>query len=209
MATFGELQSKVSTRLKDPSNTSVSVSDVAATINEAIQFWSRERFWFDEFEESVALVQDDPDLPALSVTPKYLFETNGIVIDYASTRWPVRKISSIEYDEMNAEGRGIPFAWTFRNNGYELYWYPDAAYTAIVRGVKAYADLVDSSDTNDFTTNTPDLVMYEALSRLFGEFLQDPNMESYYSARTQNEFKSIKNQTRRGNASGRIHVRGF
>lgn len=209
MATFGELQTKVSTRLKDPNNTSVSVSDVAATINESLQFWSRERFWFNEFEESVTLVQNDPNLPALSVTPKYLFENDGIVIDYANTRWPTRHVSGAEYDRINVEGRGIPFAWTFRNSGYELYWYPDAAYSAIVRGVKAYADLVNSGDTNDFTTNTPDLLMYEALSRLFGEFLQDPNMESYYAARAQNEFQSIKKQTRRGNATGRIHVGGL
>lgn len=209
MATFGELQTKASTRLKDPSNQAVSAADVAAIINDAIAHWNKKRFWFNEFEDIVTLNQNDPILPALSVTPEYLFTTGGIVINYAQTRWPLKHVSSAEYDSMNVQGRGIPFAWTFRDNGFELYWYPDADYSAVVRGVKQYPALVNTGDTNDFTTNAPDLILYETLSRLFGEFRQDPKMEAYYTARATNEYKILKQRTRRGNGTGRIHVEGF
>lgn len=215
MATFGEIQTKVSTRLKDPNNTSVSAPDVASVINDAIQDWATRRFWFNEFEETVQLVQNDPILPALpnGIVPLYLFKKDGIVINYANTRWLVKKISAAEYDGMNVQGRGIPFAYTYRNGQYELYWYPDATYSAVIRGIKAYdrfrEDGSDDSQTNDFLTDAPDLIMYEALSRLYGEFRQDPKMETYYAARTQNEYQNALRQTRRLNGTGRIQVEGF
>ena len=209
MATFGEIQTRVSTRLKDPNNVDISASDVAAIVNDAIEYWSEEHFWFNEFEETVTLVQDDPNLPALTVTPIRIFKEDGIVINYASTRWPVSKVSSQEYDDMNVQGRGIPFAFTYRDGGYELYWYPDAAYSAVVRGIKAYTALSDSTDTNDFTDNAAVLIMYEALSRAYAEFRQDEKMETYYSARAENEAKKLKRRTRKNIASGRVAVEGL
>lgn len=213
MATFGGLATKASTRLKDADNTAVSASDVRDVINDAIQHWSKDRFWFNEFEETVTLTQDNPVLTLTTNTPLYLFQTDGVVIDFAQTRWLLKKVSSAEYDRMNTEGRGLPFAWTERNNQFEVYWYPDTDYTAIVRGIKAYARFATdgSADTseNDFTTQAADLILYEALSRLFGEFRQDEKMEAYYQARTRNEYQSLKAQTRRDKATGRINVRGF
>lgn len=213
MATFGALQTKVSTRLKDPSNQAVSASDVADVINDAIEHWSKKRFWFNEFQETVTLTVGSPTLTLATNTPLYLFKEDGVVINYAQCRWPLAKISPAEYDEMNVEGKGLPFAWTERNNGYEVYWYPDVAYSAIVRGVKAYArfatDGSENSQSNDFTTNAADLIMYEALSRLYGEFRQDPKMEEYYSNRASNEYQTLKRQTRRDKATGRIAVEGF
>lgn len=217
MATFGELQTKASTRLKDANNTAVSSADVADVINDAIQHWSKKRFWFNEFKEDVTLAVGDPVLPALpnNVTPLYLFQENGLVINYASTRWPLAKVSPAEYDDLNAEGKGLPFAWTQRGDGLaiELYWYPDVAYTAVARGVKAYDRFATNGNennlTNDFTVEAPDLILYEALSRLYGEFRQDPKMEEYYSNRAVNEYKNLNGQTRRNKATGRIQVQGF
>lgn len=213
MATFGELVSKVSVRLKDPDNKATKASDVANVLNDAIQHWSKKRFWFNEFEENVTLAIDNPKFVLVDNDPLYLFQKDGVVINFASARWPMKKISSIEYDRMNTEGRGLPFSWTERNQGFEVYWYPDADYTAVVRGIRAYErfaeDTSDYGQSNDFTIKAADLIMYEALARLFGEFRQDPKMEAYYSARTKNEYQSLKAQTRRDKATGQIYVRGF
>jgi hypothetical protein len=208
MATFGELQTQVSSRLKDPNNTSVSASIVADVLNEALQYWSKKPYWFNEFRDVVTLTEDDPVL-TLTTDAQYVFDTGGITIDYANTRWPVKKITSDEYDCLNVQGRGIPYAWVYRNGGYELYGYPDAAYTALVRGIKNYTDLSGDSDTNDFTINAPDLLRYEALARLYGEFRQDPKMEAYYAARATNEHTNLRQATNRLNGSGEFQVEGF
>jgi hypothetical protein len=213
MATFGDILTKVVKRLKDPNNVEISSSDVATVINDAIQHWSKIRFWFNEFQDTVTLTANDPVLPTLSVTPLYLFQQGGITINYAQTRWPLKPVSSLEYDEMNVQGQGIPFAYTERNGGYELYYYPDAAYSAVVRGVKAYEEFAtdgsENSQSNDFTTNAADLIIYEALARLFGEIKQDPKMESYYANRAMNEKLSLMKQTNRRKSTGRIAVEGF
>lgn len=213
MATFGDLQTKASARLKDADNTAVSAPIVASVVNDAIEYWAKKRFWFNEFQETIALVQNDPKLPALSTPNLYLLKNDGIVIDYANTRWPVRQISPAEYDSVNVQGRGIPYAFCQRNNGYELYWYPDADYSAIVRGVKDYARFAEdgsaNTQTNDFTDEAADLILYETLSRLFGEFRQDPKMETYYTNRAKNEYWNLQRQTQRMKSTGRIQVRGF
>lgn len=213
MATFGELQTQASTRLKDAQNTAVSALDVANVVNDAIQHWSKKRFWFNEFKEDVTLTINDPALTLTTNTPLYIFKNGGVVINYANTRWPLKKVSSLEYDRMNTQGRGLPFAWTERNKAFEVYWYPDVAYTAVVRGVKAYERFLtngnDANSENDFTTEVPNLILYETLARLYGEFRQDDKMESYYANRAQNEYNFAKQQTRRDKATGQIQVEGF
>lgn len=215
MATFGELQVKASARLKDVNNTAVSASDVADVINDAIAQWKLKRFWFNEFEETVTLVQNDPILPALpnGVIPLEIFQEDGIVINYAQSRWPVRKISGSEYDDMNVQGRGIPYAFTQRDDEVELYWYPDAAYSAVVRGLKDYTRFATNGTqnnlSNDFTINAPDLILYETLARLFGEFRQDTKMENYYAARATNQYWNLQRRTRKALKTGRMRVEGF
>jgi len=209
MATFGELKTKIANRLKDPSNIAVTDSQLGDVINESIQFWSKRRYWFNEFEETKALVSNDPVIPALTTTPLYIFKDGGMTINYASTRWPLTKISPSEYDDINDQGRGIPFAYTFRNDQYEVYYYPEQTFNLVVRGVEKYADLSASGNSNDFTINAPDLILYEALSRTYAEFRQDEKMESYYQARALNEHKAITARTSRNNSSGRLNVRGF
>lgn len=205
MATFAALQNKVSTRLKDPNNEDISAADVATIINDAVAHWSKKLFWFNEFEETVTLTVNDPALPLVTNTnPVEIFKHGGIVINYAQTRWPLRKVSSEEYDAMNVQGKGIPFVWTYRNDGYQLYWYPDQEYSTIVRGLKSYAALSGSSDMNDFTEEAPDLIIYEALSRLYAEFRQDEKMEAYYSGRAQDQYALLRKETNRRKATGRI-----
>lgn len=201
------MRSKVSVRLKDPQNTAVSASDVDTVINDAIKEYKKKRFWFNEFKEDVILNVNDPILPPLpSGTPILdVFKKGGISINYSQTRWAVTKISSAEYDAGNTQGQGIPYVYTYRNNQYELYWYPDAAYTAVVRGLKDYVVLT-ANDTNDWLTYAEDLIMYESLSRLFGEFRQDDKMEGYYSARAKDQYNRLIAETNKRNKTGRIAV---
>lgn len=206
MANLGTLKTRVATRLKDPTYSAVSEAEVTNVINDAIAFWAKRKFWFNDVSQNVTLVADDPVLPALTTDLEYIYDTAGIVINYASTRYQVNKVSSDEYDGMNTEGQGIPFAYTYRNGQYVLYYYPDAAYTAVVRGAKKYAALVNDSKTNDFIDEAESLIMYEALARAYAEFRQDDKMEAYYSARANNEYSNLKRKTRLLAGSGTNQV---
>lgn len=210
MATFEALQQQVSKRLKDPNNTDVTVSDVSALINDAIRYWSRKQYKFNEFQETVTLTAGSPTLTLVTNTsPKNIFTQGGVTINYASSRWTVNRVNTSDYDDMNDEGRGIPFAYTYRNGGYELYYYPDRDYTAIVRGLKSYDKLVNNEDTNDFTDNAENLIIYEATARGFAEFKQDDRMEAYFTARAKDEHRVLTEENNRERASGRIYVEGL
>ena len=144
-----------------------------------------------------------------NTNPEFIFNEGGMTLNYSNMRWPLTHVSSEDYDNMNVEGNGQPYVWTYRNGGYEVYWYPDQDYDVIVRGVKTYPRLNANADTNDFTNKASDLILYEALARLYAEFRQDPKMENYYNARADNEYKSLKRQNRRRVGTGRIAVQGF
>lgn len=207
MATLGTLVTRVSARLKDPNFTAVSRAEVVNVINDAIDFYGNSRFVFNEFEETVNLTTGNPELVLVTnTTPERIFKTNGIVINYGKIRWRVAKVSSQEYDALNVEGTGIPFAWTWRNGKYYVYYYPSADYQAIVRGLKTYAALANDADTNDFTDHADRLIMYETLSRLSSEFRQDDKMEAYYTAKAKQEYDSLQTRKRQLVGTGRIQV---
>lgn len=207
MATLGTLVTRASARLKDPTFQAVSRAEVVAVINDAITHYKAKRFFFNDFEETINLTINNPLLVLVTnPNPALIFKTGGIVINYASTRWLTTKVSSNEYDAMNVQGSGIPFAWTFRDGQYFLYYYPDAAYSTVVRGLKNYLPLVNDSDSNDFTVEAESMILYQTLSRLYGEFRQDEKMEGYYTGRANDEFKTLKSRTQDNNGTGRIEV---
>lgn len=204
---FGDMKTRVAKLIQDPSNTAVSAADVGIAINEAISHWKTTRFWFNEAEDAaVSITAANPvigDMPSGLLFP---LAVGGIVIDYNNLRYPLTKISSSEYDDMNTEATGIPHSYTMRAGAYEVYPYPDQAYTAVVRYLKEYTDLSASTDTNSFTDSASRLIMYEAAGRLSGEFRQDAEMSAYFLGTAEREMRSLMMRTAKVNSTGRLVV---
>lgn len=207
MTTLATLKANISLRLKDENNVRVSAASVTSSINQAINFWKRKPFWFNEFEESITISSNSFSL--VTNTPLFLFKNDGVVIEENDQRYPLTKVSSDEYDRMNNEGTGRPFAWVYRNDGFECFFYPDQSYTAVCRGLKDYAALSADGDSNDFTTETQDLIEYEALARLHGEVLQDSNMQTYFSGMATREYDNLMDFDGEKNSTGRLQVHSF
>lgn len=210
MATFGTLKTNISLRLKDENNTVVSDANVGVAVNKAIDYWKKHPFFFNEFVETVTISSGASSFSLSTNTPLYLFEQGGVVIEQNDTRYPLKKVSTIEYDMMNSEGTGQPFVWTYRNDGFEVYYYADQAYTAYARGIKDYSafatDGTDNSSSNDFTTEVQDLIEYEALARLWMEILQDEAMSNYFMKMAEREYQNYLKFHRGKNATGRIEI---
>ena len=204
---FGDMKTRVAKLIQDPSNTAVSAADVGSAINEAISYWKHKRFWFNEAEDAtVSITAADPvigDMPSDLLIP---LAVGGIVIDYNDLRYPLQKISTLEYDDMNTEATGVPCYYTIRAGSYEVYPYPDIAYTAVVRYLQDYTDLSGSSDTNDFTNNADRLIMYEAAGRLSGDFRQDAEMAARFYNMVSLEERRLMTRTHATNSTGRIVV---
>lgn len=195
MPTLSQMSSTISKKLVDDSNVAVTSAQIKTAINEAITYWKRRALWFNEFEETITLTAENPAFSLSTNTPLYIFPKGGVAIDYSDQRYPLTKVSTSYYDRINAEFTGLPFLWTYRNDGFEVYYYPDQAYSVIVRGIKDYTAFAtngdDDAETNDWLTEAELVIQYWALSRLHGEFRQDEKMESYYTARAENEYENL------------------
>lgn len=204
MASFSTMKSNISLRLIDAGNTAISDASVGTAINQAIKYWKRKPFWFNEFAETITISSTTFSL--VSNTPLALFTEGGVTIEDSDTHYPLTKISSVEFDQKNDEATGRPEYWTYRNQAFQCYRYPDQSYTAIVRGYKDYSDLSAAGDTNDFTDNAQDLIEYEALSRLYAELRQDINMASYYAGKAKDEYKELVSFHSAKAATGRFEI---
>lgn len=212
MATFGQMQAYVSDRLLDPNNTSVSVSSVAAALNDALRYWKIRRMWFNTADTTVTLVTGDPKIYLTSVTD-FLVElpmNDGFVIEYGSMRWPLIKKNPREYDDVYLTGgTGLPQIYTTKAGNYFCYFIPDQDYTLRVYYLKQYADLVNGNDSNDFTVYAARLLELWALANLSAELRQDDKMETYYRNAAQDEYKNLGVFNAKVNSPGHLSIHSF
>jgi hypothetical protein len=106
----------------------------------------------------------------------------------------------------SGSGLGIPFMYTFRQMTYEFYFYPNLNYSLVCNYIQDYTDLVQSTDNNDFTNLADRLIMYEALSHLYGENRQDQSMENSFFAKADREYENLKMRGFQMQESGELVV---
>lgn len=195
MTTLVDVRTSIVNRLQDPNFTGISSANVDAAINTALTYYKRRRYWFNESLSVITLTIGNPIIP--NIPSDFLEELNpgGLTIKYSNLNYQVFKRSSSIYDAENFAGVGLPYIYTYRNKGFELYFYPDQAYSLNLRYLKDYPVLVSNTDTNDFLNYADTMIYYNALSRIYGEYKQDPTMESYYTARAADEEDDLKRRS--------------
>lgn len=206
MPTFAELIKKVSTRIKDPGNSAVSVADVGDTINSAINYWKQKRFWFNDISVVLTVNPNDPTVPNFSIPLLYLNKDDGLTLIDQSYRYPLTKMSPLEYDNSDIGQIGRPWGYVYRNKQYQLYYIPEQSYEVYAHGVRDYEPLVDGDDTNDFTEQAGDLIMFSAVSRIYAEFRQDLESAAVFDGAADKEFRNLMNRTAENVTTGRMTV---
>lgn len=209
MATLAEIRTKIAERLQDPSFTSITSASVDSVINDALRYYKYHVFWFNEKSTIITLNQGDPVIPNIPADFLVELQSGGLTIHYSNLFYPLRKISSDVYDGSNVEGIGIPYVYTYRSQQFEVYFYPNIAYDLTLRYIKDYADLVNGTDTNDFTVYADRMIIYNALSRIYAEYKQDPNMEQYYTARARDEELNLKRRSDSLTGSGVLTINSY
>lgn len=210
MATFGEIQTNVSKRLLDASNTSVSSSDVAASINNSIRYWKYRNFWFNQISDTVTLTATDGTIPLTGSYLMPLHDDGGFVIEYSNMRYPLTKISDQQYNSIFLDnGYGLPSVYARIGQSYEVYPLPDLAYTCRREYLKEYTALVNSSDTNDFTNYADRLIMLWSCADLVFEIRRDSDAETYFRSAAKDEYNLLQLMTEKSNSTGEIQISSF
>ena len=187
------LVKRVSRRVDEENNTAVTVDEVKAAINDAISYWKRKKFYFNA---AVSTVQTVTGSPILSI-PNGVVRVMDMSIGFNQSTYRLASVTPDHYDYSNVQALGRPYSYTYRNGGFELYYYPDMAYNVTVRYLKDYAPLADDTDSNDFTEEGAKLIELWAIGTLFGELRPDPQRESYAIARAEDEARQLTAMTNR------------
>lgn len=203
MATLAQMTSFVSRRLQDPNNTAVSSADVVDMINQAQSYWKNERFSFNEVTAEVTLTQGNASVPL----PGDFFipsTDQAFVLEYSGIRYVLKKLSEATYNgNYLSNGIGQPFWYAkLANSGYQVYPIPDQNYTLRLYYLKNYSDLVNPSDSNDFTVNAPNLLNYTALAYGSRDFRQDSDMYTAFMQQAQMEEQNLIDVATSENATG-------
>lgn len=202
MATLQQIRVRVSRKLQDPDNTSRSTGVVDEEINRSIRYYENYRFWFNEDLKTITLVQDQklvPDLPSDLLSE---LQVNGLMLIDAQVKIDLIKLAPDDFFDRDQNQTGRPYYYTYRDNEYLLLPVPQQAYSLIFRYLKTYADLVNDSDTNDFTDNAEDLIMLHTLKNMYAEDKQDPELASHYHGLETSELKALRERTDNRNNSG-------
>ena len=206
MATFGQLKTEIAAKLTDGDLQYPTTAQIGATINSIIKRYENKHFWFLDTYDVITLDAGDPVVPVADIPADFKSQANpgGLVIVYDGLRYPLGKIKPDIYDSINIEGQGLPYCYTYRNGQFELYFYPDQAYTLYINYRKFMADLVLDADENDFTIYTPRLLVYAALEEIYATYRRDPDMASYYKDKTKEEFNEVMSETYERTCSGTL-----
>lgn len=207
--TLAQIRSEVQERLQDPNGTSISAASVDGVINDSINYYKNRHYWFNEASTNITLTASDPVVP--SIPSDFLVElpVGGLTLSYAAARYPLQKITSQLYDNMNYQGNGLPRFYVYRNSNFELYFYPDRDYTLVLRYLKDYTALSADGDNNDFTNNAGLMIRYDALSRLYAEYKQDEKMEAYYTAKRDDEERNLLRRSNHNTGSGTLTKQSY
>lgn len=206
MATLKQIRDSIAAKSKDSNFTAVNESLVDYEINRAIRYYETTRFWFNEAQSDITLNVGDnvvPNIPSDSIAP---FLVNGVTLVDNQIKEPMEKKLPDFYDSMDAEQTGRPSIWTYKNGQFLVLPYPASAYILQFRYLKSYTGLVNDNDTNDFTKYAQDLISMRALSTIYTEYKEAPDLAQFYEGRAASELVSLTKRTNMLNASGRLEV---
>lgn len=207
MATFIQLQERVSRRLLDASNTAVSEDDVKDSINDAIDYWKFRRFWFNTVRDTDTLTAQSGVIPLPVDFLVPLSDDAGFEVEWSNMRYPLAKLDQAQYDGIwRGNGYGLPRFYANNAGVYSVFPLPDQDYTIRRNYLKTYVALNLDADTNDFTIYAPRLTTYWALANLFRDFRQDDKMSDAFFNSAQLEYQNLLVMTTKSNATGGLSI---
>jgi hypothetical protein len=207
MATLATIRTRVLAKLVDAGGSIAepSATQVTAEINSVIDFYEPQNLWFNETTATGTLTAGNAAVTIPNDFNHFL-EPNALVVEQSNVRYPLVKVSPLQYDSMYSAGTGLPRFYTYRNQGIQLYYLPDQAYTYYLYYNKTYADLVNDGDSNDFTNYAERLIEYRTLAECYLNYRSDVEMGREYERKAAEELNRLVSQTRQRLATGNLET---
>ncbi len=190
-------------------------TQIAQATLDAIEYYSAERFWFNETRGATFPTIDGTSdyIVASSIFPADPTISDFITIDYvqfaqsSTNKWMLDRICPEEMEELLVGApEGQPTCYCYQDLTFRLYPIPDAVYTVRVAGHYRMQALT-GSNSNAWTNAARNLIRARARLYLYARNIKDVDMAKvrFAQADEQSELQRLREETsKRITPSGRI-----
>jgi hypothetical protein len=175
MTTLLDLQNRIASDLTRSDLT----SQIAYAVSDAVNFYARERFWFNMSRSltfNTVPSQIAYGVNDYAVIP-LLVRIDAMFVPQAQSIIPLDRYEPPDFEMLNnaVTGGGIPKAFTYVDQTIRLWPMPNAAFTMIIHAHYKFPPLVNPTDTNSWTTDAEELIRSHAKLVLYTDVLEDPD----------------------------------
>ena len=191
--------------------TDFTVNEVSSVLNGVIAQANQEPFWFNQVALTPSTVASQEyytssDLAAIAE----LHSIESVVITVSSSRYPLRKRTQIELDELavTASHTGRPTDYSYYNKQLRLFPVPDAVYTLTIRATEDYTALDEATDTNDWLSNKLPYMfcLHKTCSHAYKFWIHQPEKVMIRENEAEMVLEKMRMETTRREAGTRIRA---
>lgn len=194
MSTFLDMQNNIANYLMRSDLT----QEIQLAINRAIRIASRNRYWFDESVGAFNTVAGTQSYSTVENLPENIRNVDYVRLTVSSTYYELiqRDINYIITANVN-DNESQPTDWAFFEQKIWLYPTPNLVYPVTIYFHKAYPDLVNANDENDFTTNpeAEEYIENYALYWLYKKVILDREKAEEYRVLSNESMKILQSIT--------------
>jgi hypothetical protein len=167
--TYLDMQSRIADEIATTSFT----TQIKLEILSAIQHYERERFWFNEGQDTTSTVAGQSGY----AVPTDLLEFDVIELTYSGHPYPMHRqtwdwFTRIGGRDVNI-GRAPPNNWVYHDNQIYLFPIPDAVYTLTLSYLKQLTTLSADADTNAWMVDGEALIRSRARQSVLINYRKD------------------------------------
>ena len=181
MSTFGTLRDQI----EDELQRSDLSTQIAGAIKQAVDFYSRKRFWFNEGRWTISAVASQeyyglPLIREVDVVTLWPTTSNHYTLNRRTWEWVEQNNSTTSYE-------GRPTDFCVYSTQLRLYPTPNDSYRIDLAGTRAFEELSATGDTNVFMEQAYELVKHRAKKKVLVDRIRGP--EAIEEAMAQSELE--------------------
>jgi hypothetical protein len=206
MGTLADLKSRIATELARNDLT----SQIANAVSDAIKFYGRERFWFNQSRTITFATVDGQEAYGeadQSLIPD-LIKIDGIF--FSTDKYPLDRYSPTDFEMLTggSTSNGRPYAYTYTDEQILLYPTPNDAYTLRIFAHYRLPALTDT-DTNAWTDDAEELIRTHAKQLLYIDPLEDDESAARMGVKIPELLAGLRAETSARMGTGRIRPTQF
>lgn len=206
MGTLAELKSRIATELARTDLT----SQIANAISDAIKFYGRERFWFNQSRTITFATVDGQQAYGeadQSLIPD-LIKIDGIF--FSTDKYPLDRYSPTDFEMLigGSTANGRPYAYTYTDEQIFLHPTPNDVYTLRVYAHYKLPTITDDEE-NAWTDDAEELIRTHAKQLLYIDPLEDDQGAARMGVKIPELLGGLRAETSSRMGTGRIRPTEF